>query len=55
MAPGNRTPLFMLSEEARFKKRRDEMLIAQDRAECGDYDRKKDGKGKEYYQMMSYL
>ena len=40
---------FMLSEKAAFKKRRDEMLIAQDEAECGDYDRKKDSKGKEYY------
>ena len=41
---------FMLSEKAAFKKRRDEMLIALDEAECGDYDR---GKAKkpvdEYY------
>ena len=41
---------FMLSEKAAFKKRRDEMLIALDEAECGDYDRGKAKKeGDEYY------
>ena len=41
---------FMLSEKAAFKKRRDEMLIALDEAECGDYDRSKARKeGDEYY------
>ena len=41
---------FMLSEKAAFKKRRDEMLIALDEAECGDYDRRKAKKeGDEYY------
>jgi len=41
---------FMLSEKARFKKARDRMLIAQDEAECGDYDRRKARKeGDEYY------
>jgi len=41
---------FMLSEKAAFKKRRDEMLIALDEAECGDYDRRKARKeGDEYY------
>ena len=41
---------FMLSEKAAFKKRRDEMLIALDDAECGDYDRRKARKeGEEYY------
>ena len=41
---------FMLSEKAAFKKRRDEMLIALDEAECGDYDRAKARKeGDEYY------
>ena len=41
---------FMLSEKAAFKKRRDEMLIALDEAECGDYDRSKAKKeGDEYY------
>ena len=40
----------MLSEKARFKKARDRMLIAQDEAECGDYDRRKARKeGDEYY------
>ena len=41
---------FVLSEKAAFKKRRDEMLIALDEAECGDYDRSKARKeGDEYY------
>ena len=41
---------FMLSEKAAFKKRRDEMLIALDEAECGDYDRSKARKeGGEHY------
>ena len=41
---------FMLSEKAAFKKRRDEMLIALDEAECGDYDRSKaKQEGDEYY------
>lgn len=40
---------FMLSEKAAFKKRRDEMLIALDEAECGDYDRRKARKEKDEY------
>ena len=41
---------FMLSEKVAFKKRRDELLVALDEAECGDYDRRKARKeGDEYY------
>ena len=41
---------FMLSEKAAFKKRRDEMLIELDEAECGDYDRSKAKKsGNDFY------
>ncbi len=39
---------FILSEEARAKKRFDDMLMEQDRIECGDYDRRKTIKGEVY-------
>ena len=38
---------FMLAEKRAWKKRQDELLIEQDRIECGDYNRKK--VKKEYY------
>ena len=38
---------FMLAEKRAWKKRQDEILIEQDRIECGDYNRKK--VKKEYY------
>ena len=38
---------FMLAEKRAYKKRQDELLIEQDRIECGDYNRKK--VKKEYY------
>ena len=39
---------FILSEEARAKKHFDDMLMEQDRIECGDYDRRKTIKGEVY-------